>query len=377
MSRVTERSRWHQTRERPGCTPTVRAPGCGAAPRRFRAGAVRLLRRAGTQRHGERDAPHPVRLEYVSRELRNHCRHALADHVELWTQSDRDERCDGHPPTQGRAGAPAILPPTDSTMIDLHAHVLPALDDGPSNEGAALDLLRSAGAAGTRIIAATPHLRNDFPAVRVEQLASACARLRERLGDDQVGPELVVGGEVDIHWALSASDEQLRLASYCQRGNDLLVETPYAPLTPAFEDTLFRVAARGYRVLLAHPERNPSFQRDPGRLEALVARGTLLQLTASSLLSSRRRSPSRALAHHLVRRRLAHVLASDAHSAGPWRPPHLAGGVDVVAKLDGDLAAWMVGAAPEAIMAGESLPQLPPRAETRSVLGRRRRQSGG
>lgn len=262
-------------------------------------------------------------------------------------------------------------------MIDLHAHVLPALDDGPSNEGAALDLLRSAGAAGTRIIAATPHLRNDFPAVRVEQLASACARLRERLGDDQVGPELVVGGEVDIHWALSASDEQLRLASYCQRGTDLLVETPHAPLTPAFEDTLFRVAARNYRVLLAHPERNPSFQRDPKRLEALVERGTLLQLTASSLVGSGRRSPSRTLAHHLVHRRLAHVLASDAHSAGPWRPPHLAPGVDVVAKLDGELAAWMVGAAPEAIMTGESLPRLPTRTGSRSVLGRWRRQSGG
>ncbi len=262
------------------------------------------------------------------------------------------------------------------SMIDLHAHVLPGLDDGPSDESDALALLHAARAAGTRIIAATPHLRADFPAVRVERLADACARLSERLDSDDVGPELVVGGEVDIEWALAASDEQLRLASYCQRGNDVLVETPYPPLTPVFEEMLFQVAARGYRVLLAHPERNPSFQRDPKRLEALVARGTLLQLTASSLLRSRRRSPSRALAHHMVRRRLAHVLASDAHSAGPWRPPHLAAGVEVVANIDGDLAAWMVGAAPEAILASEPLPRLPPLTGLRTVVDRWRDRSG-
>lgn len=262
-------------------------------------------------------------------------------------------------------------------MIDLHAHVLPGLDDGPSDESAALDLLHTARAAGTRTIAATPHLRADFPEVRVERLASTCARLRARLGSDHVGLELVVGGEVDLQWALSASDEQLGLASYCQRGLDLLVETPYSPLPRVFEDMLFHVAARGYRVLLAHPERNQSFQRDPDRLEALVARGVLLQVTASSLLRSRRRSSTSALAHHLVRHRLAHVLASDAHSAGPWRPPDLAAGVDVVANLDGDLATWMVGAAPEAILAGEPLPPLPPRTGSRMLLDRWRRRAGG
>lgn len=261
-------------------------------------------------------------------------------------------------------------------MIDLHAHVLPGLDDGPSDESAALELLHTARAAGTQTIAATPHLRADFPAVRVERLASACARLRAQLGSDRVGPELVVGGEVDLQWALSASDEQLRLASYCQRGLDLLVETPYPPLPRAFEEMLFHVAARGYRVLLAHPERSQSFQRNPDRLEALVTRGTLLQVTASSLLRSRRRSPSSALAHHLVRRRLAHVLASDAHSPGPWRPPHLAAGVDVVARLDGDLAAWMVGAAPKAILAGEPLPALPAPAGPRILPDRWRRRAG-
>ena len=41
--------------------------------------------------------------------------------------------------------------------------------------------------------------------------------------------------------------------------------------------------ARGHRVLLAHPERCPAFQRDPARLERLVDAGVLVQITAGSM----------------------------------------------------------------------------------------------
>ena len=88
--------------------------------------------------------------------------------------------------------------------------------------------------------------------------------------------------------AQRASDEMLRAASYGGRGTDLLVETPYGPVPEMFEDLLFRIQVRGFRVLLAHPERNESFQRDPARLERIVERGVLVQLTASSVVGSAR-----------------------------------------------------------------------------------------
>ena len=88
---------------------------------------------------------------------------------------------------------------------------------------------------------------------------------------------------------------------------------------------LFQLSAHDYRVLLAHPERNQTFQRDHRRLAALVERGTLLQVTASALASTRRGSRSRRLAHDLVREGLAHVIASDAHGAHVPRPGLLAG----------------------------------------------------
>lgn len=254
-------------------------------------------------------------------------------------------------------------------MIDLHAHVLPGLDDGPRDLESARALLQAAAADGTKVIAATPHLRADHPGVRVEALADARAQLLSRL-DGELGVEVVIAGEVDVDWAMEATDEQLRLASYGQRGSDMLVETPYGQLPASFEEMLFRLRTCGYRLLLAHPERSPTFQKHPQRLVDLVNGGVLVQLTASSLLQSRRSASGR-LASLLVRESLAHVLASDAHGAGPGRAPGLSAAVEAARRLAPARAGWMVGPAPAAILAGKPLPPAPLHQPGRGLLRRR------
>ena len=181
-------------------------------------------------------------------------------------------RADGNPPTT-----------TMPEVVDLHAHVLPGVDDGPASADESVELARRAAADGVTTLAATPHLRDDHPGVVPEELARRTAELGRLLDQEGVGLALVPGGEVDLTWALDAGDDVLRLVSYGQRGSDLLVETPYGELPQHFERMIDAVRWRGYRVLLAHPERNPSFQRSPERLADLVDRGVLVQLTAASL----------------------------------------------------------------------------------------------
>lgn len=242
-------------------------------------------------------------------------------------------------------------------MIDLHAHVLPGIDDGPPDMEQSLALLRVAALAGTRVIAATPHLRRDFPNVRVEDIASACARLQEQVPQDW-DLRIVSGGEVDLGWSMQASDEQLRMASYAGAGTDMLVETPYGTPPELFEPPLMRLMDRGYRVLLAHPELNPGLQRSSERLDALIARGVLVQITGASLLPDPRRSRRSRLARRLLERGQVHVIASDAHS-GSWRPPGLRDAIEMVGRISPRRADWMVSAVPAAILGGEPLPALP------------------
>jgi protein-tyrosine phosphatase len=237
-------------------------------------------------------------------------------------------------------------------VIDLHSHLLPGLDDGSPDLAAAVELARECVAGGVTVMACTPHLRSDFPAVRVGDLAGAVRALQSALDAAGVALRVVSGGEIDVLWAQGASDEDLALASYGGRGTDLLVETPYGELPPIFEDLLFKIRVRGFRVLLAHPERNRSFQADVGRLLRLVEGDVLVQVTAASVVGGGRAGK---LATRLIADGHAHVIAGDLHRAGGAR----ASLREAVAAVDGARGAWMTEAVPAAILEGRPLPPPP------------------
>jgi protein-tyrosine phosphatase len=246
-------------------------------------------------------------------------------------------------------------------MIDLHCHILPAIDDGPADVVQSLQLGRAAEADGIQIVAATPHLREDHPRVRPDELADRCERLNDALAEAEIALEIVAGGELDVLWVLDATPEELQLVSFGQRGTDVLLETPYGAIAPSFEAAIDRLLSLGYRVLLAHPERNRGFQQAPGRLAALVRRGLLIQVTSSSVASEDPRSRSRDLAWRLIDNGFAHVIASDAHSATAFRPPDLSAAVARVSDARPARARWMVVDVPLAILAGSPLPPIPAR----------------
>ncbi len=252
-------------------------------------------------------------------------------------------------------------------MIDLHHHLLPGIDDGPATLEESVAAARHAAADGVRTITATPHVREDHPKVRPHELARRCEELQLRLDASEIPIEVVPAGEVDLLWAQEAADEDLRLVSYAQKGLDLLVETPYGPLPATFEQLLFELQTKGYRLLLAHPERNPTFRSDPARLAALVDRGILLQVTAGALVDGGRSSSSRRLAQHMLESGLAHVIASDSHGSGIRRGA-LSHAVAAAAKRVGERAEWMVTAAPAAILAGDRLEPPPPARKRRRLF---------
>jgi protein-tyrosine phosphatase len=245
-------------------------------------------------------------------------------------------------------------------VIDLHAHILPGIDDGPADLLGSLAMAELAVAQGTRTIVATPHLRDDYPAVIPTEIADRVRELNDFLTRLEIELEVAPGAEVALNNALELSDAELRAATLGHNGRDLLIETPYGPLPAPFEQLLAAIAARGFRVTLAHPELNPSFQQQPERLGELVEAGTLMQVTARSLRASRR-SSVRALADVGLVRGWIHVLASDAHAAD-WRPPDLGSAVTDAQRTFPSKTAelrWMVLDSPRAILAGVDLPPRP------------------
>src|SRR3954469_3514211 len=166
-------------------------------------------------------------------------------------------------------------------MIDIHTHILHGLDDGPAQLGGSLDFARAAVASGTTTIVATPHIRDDYP-FDLDTRDEHMAQLRAALSEHEIPLELVSGGEVSLAKSLDMTTEDLQRVSL-GGGPYLLVESPYGPATDLLEQTLFNLQTRGFRPVLAHPERSPSFQTDIDRLATLVERGIQTSITADSM----------------------------------------------------------------------------------------------
>lgn len=239
-------------------------------------------------------------------------------------------------------------------MIDLHAHILPGVDDGVRTLEEARDLARRSAADGVTAIAATPHVRDDYPtsAVRMER---GVAELRADFSAAGVVVQVLHGAEIDLARLAALSADELERLSIAQTGRYVLVEFPYSgwPLSLAAE--LHRLAHDGRTALIAHPERNAEVQERPERLEGLVEGGALVQVTAASVDGRLGAAPRRA-AERLLRLGLVHVLASDAHHPAV-REAGLAAAAAAVE--DEALARFLTAEAPAAIVAGDALPARP------------------
>jgi protein-tyrosine phosphatase len=245
-------------------------------------------------------------------------------------------------------------------MVDIHCHILPGIDDGPPDLPGAIDMARAAVNAGINVIAATPHLRSDFPKVRVDEIGDRCMHLRSALASEGIQLELVSGAEISLTWALEATDEDLRLASYAGTGTDVLIETPVAG-GRMLQRLLYEVQLRGFRVTLAHPERLPEFRSDTALARHIVEQGVLLQVNAESLVSKLRGGSVAKCARNLCLSGLATVLASDAHSGHSRRCISLlAEGSLVIEREGGRLTAdWLTTDAPGCVLSGRSLAERP------------------
>jgi protein-tyrosine phosphatase len=256
-------------------------------------------------------------------------------------------------------------------VIDLHCHLLPGIDDGPATLAESLTLATDLAADGVRSAAATPHIRPDFPGVVRDELPVLRADLQGAIDAQGIELQVLPGGEVDLAYGLELDDDELRGLSLGGNGRDLLVETPYGPVSDLFEEQVFSLSLRGFRILLAHPERNRAFQENPERLAGLVARGVLLQVTAEALLRSPRRSATGRAATELIERGLTTVLASDTHG-GSLNRELLSAGLRAARELVGPEAGVLVEDAPAAILSGQPLPDPPRGRSRRGFFGRRR-----
>jgi protein-tyrosine phosphatase len=248
-------------------------------------------------------------------------------------------------------------------MIDLHSHILPGLDDGARDLEDALEIARTAVADGITAIAATPHVREDYPTT-ADAMENGVRQLRQAIEREGIQLEVLTGGEISLEQLDRLSTDELRRFGLGGNPKYLLLETPYRDWPLSFGEIVFRLGAQGITAVIAHPERNGEVQADVDKVADLVRAGALIQVTAASLdgrLGSRARNCARKLLHA----ELVDMVGSDAHTAG-LREVGLSGAGDAVG--DPGLARWLTELMPGAIVRGADLPARPTPKRRRGLM---------
>jgi protein-tyrosine phosphatase len=253
---------------------------------------------------------------------------------------------DGLPATEGLE-----TPMGKQSMIDIHLHILPGIDDGPETMHESLALARVLVQEGIHSAIATPHFNDTFPPRSAAEIQERVNDMQQELDRHNIQLRLSAGHEALIKPGLIEDIQDGRLATL-NGSRYLLLELWNSDWLAATERVIFELRAFGIVPVIAHPERCRAIQQDTRRLTALLRLGALAQLMAGSLIGMQG-SAARRTAERLLKQRLIHCIASDAHGVHT-RPPYVAQSLRRAQHLLGQQHVYqMVEVLPRAIINNE------------------------
>jgi len=197
-------------------------------------------------------------------------------------------------------------------MIDIHSHILPAVDDGAKNEAESILMLEAAIKDGIYAIVATPHYHPRYRNEKADVLVKVEA-LRQVVRENQLKIDILAGQEIRIYGELLEDYEAGKLLTIADQNAYMLIEFPPQHVPQYAEKLFYEMSLVGLTPVIAHPERNLEFLRNPDKLYQLVKKGALAQLTASSLMGGFGKHVEK-FSRQLIEADLIHTIATDAHN---------------------------------------------------------------
>ncbi len=202
-------------------------------------------------------------------------------------------------------------------MIDLHAHILPGIDDGAGDLFDSLEMARIAAANGVTAMVATPHcnIPGMFENYLDEHYIETFRKLESALETEEIPLELYAGMEV---YVTPDVPELLREGKILTLNGSryILVEFQFEEEEGFVHRMLDEIAALGLCPVIAHAERYRFVQENPQMVYRWRKKGYVVQVNKGSLMGSFGRRVEHT-AMRLLRHNLISLIASDAHS--PYR----------------------------------------------------------
>jgi len=175
--------------------------------------------------------------------------------------------------------------PTDffpENFVDIHSHLLPGIDDGAKSIEKSIELIKTMRSYGIKNFITTPHVLGEVYPNTSETILKKLAEVRKALV--QEGME-----DIQIHAAAEyMMDERFRTLLeqndiLTLKDDYILVEMSYFSAPLNLYEVIFDIHVKGYKPILAHPERYNFYHNDFNSYHKLKTAGCLFQMNLLSL----------------------------------------------------------------------------------------------
>lgn len=199
----------------------------------------------------------------------------------------------------------------DPLQVDIHSHLLPRLDDGVQSYEESEDVILHFKKLGYRKLITTPHVMSDAYKNTTEKILARLDKLRVYLENQEIDMQIEAAAEYyldeQVYQMVEKNEEMLTFGK-----NFLLFETNFLNEPFNMKEFIFLATTKGYKPVLAHPERYLYLQNNLEKAEDLLDRGVLFQMNISSITGFYSKIVQ-TTAHKLIDRGWVHLLGSDCH----------------------------------------------------------------
>lgn len=221
------------------------------------------------------------------------------------------------------------------TFLDIHAHILPSVDDGAKDMETAIALLEMSKEQGVTDIIATPHFYPDTDSAEefAEITTKAYTDLKNEIAHKEL-PNIYLGCELRYFNGMGKSRA---IKQFVISGTDyLLLELPYgAPITKSVLQDIIDITERqGLTPILAHIERYSKVSGFKKLLKLISDGYAYAHINASSVVNKE----NARFCEKLIKGGFVSYIASDTHSPD-LRPPLIKPALDTIAERLGNSAA--------------------------------------
>lgn len=203
-------------------------------------------------------------------------------------------------------------------FIDLHCHILPALDDGAKSIEKTKEMMQIAYEEGIRQMICTPHYFASRRSASVETIRKTIQQVEEAMEDWGFEIKLYPGNEI---YYRSGVEELLEEQQICTLADSKYVLVEFDPMTEYsyLRDGILKLDSYGYVPIVAHVERYECLFEKKERLQRVKDHGGFLQVNASSFQGGMFDEMAKR-ARYIMKNDLLDFIGTDAHSTGKRSP---------------------------------------------------------